>query len=636
MTRFSIAFAGYEVWPFVQGGGLGRTTWATAQLLAHEAEVTIVTSDSFQREYGRLCAARSPRLPGGVNVEFAPHPMGDVSPFRSWHHAWSASLHERLVGLAPPGGFDLVEFPDYGGQGAVTVQGRRTGDSRLARTLVLVRAHTSHEMTTALDKALDSDQNRLIRALERLSLRFADRLLYPAVAVRSGYSRFYGAGALARPMSLRTHFDARDPREEDRVAPDSAAPFRILYLGRLQRLKGTDNLVRAVQRLRDVELHLTLVGSDTDTGPAGTSLLAHLKRLAGEDPRIVFHDSVPLEETETFIHSHHVVVVPSLWECGNLVVQEALMLNRPVLATPVGGLPELIDPGRSGWLTSDTTAESLADRIAWLVDQRNEVEALIAAGTPRATLDERLDPAAIVHGYDQLAAAGKKRIRPHRVRRTPPVLAVVTSRGHGARVVATVASLERQEWPIQITVVAEHASCLPPAGLLEHLHQIVVLDQLPSRAEAWHTGLAPLTEEYVLLLDAGDILAPGFLARGLEALERDPQLAYVTSFAEGWASTSAPLDNWVLHTAGVDPATGVILARASVLKIGLPANVPAGDEERTLLAELADRRLFGSVIPDRLISVLRSRREWSDSSRNLAHHSPIEAWTDGFPPCQDD
>jgi hypothetical protein len=46
-----MVFASREVWPFLEGGGIGRSVWAACRLLAEHAEVTVLTSDRWRPEY---------------------------------------------------------------------------------------------------------------------------------------------------------------------------------------------------------------------------------------------------------------------------------------------------------------------------------------------------------------------------------------------------------------------------------------------------------------------------------------------------------------------------------------------------------------------------------------------------------
>ena len=71
---------------------------------------------------------------------------------------------------------------------------------------------------------------------------------------------------------------------------------------------------------------------------------------------------MPRSDVGDYIRDSHVVVVPSLWECWPNTAREALMHNRPVLATPVGGLCEMVEPNRSGWLARDCSPDAIGAR----------------------------------------------------------------------------------------------------------------------------------------------------------------------------------------------------------------------------------------------------------------------------------
>src|SRR5919197_4966759 len=108
--RPRIALVAREVWPFVQGGGLGRYVRATANLLAQVADVTILLPDAYrgaQRD-------DDPRLIPGVRYSFVPDPApSDFSPFASLYQAWSASACDALRDLYGGAGPELVEFADF-------------------------------------------------------------------------------------------------------------------------------------------------------------------------------------------------------------------------------------------------------------------------------------------------------------------------------------------------------------------------------------------------------------------------------------------------------------------------------------------------------------------------------------------
>src|SRR3954471_19073420 len=146
-----IAFVSREVYPLF-GAGLGTyVTWA-ARALAEVAEVTIFTSSLREADYRRMRDAGDPRLPRGVRFEFVDEPdPRRVGAYFGVFHVWSANAFEALARAYPDGGPDLVEFPDYHGEAAVSVQARRSSDPRLRNTALCVRLNTSSEMAQVLD-----------------------------------------------------------------------------------------------------------------------------------------------------------------------------------------------------------------------------------------------------------------------------------------------------------------------------------------------------------------------------------------------------------------------------------------------------------------------------------------------------
>jgi len=113
---------------------------------------------------------------------------------------------------------------------------------------------------------------------------------------------------------------------------------RILYIGRVSREKGIDDLIAAVRQLpQELDWHLDLVGECTDP--------EHYHQLMAEGDlrnRLILHGFQA--EVEWFIDAATVLVLPSRRESFGRVLVEAFARGRPVVATRVGGIPEIVDP----------------------------------------------------------------------------------------------------------------------------------------------------------------------------------------------------------------------------------------------------------------------------------------------------
>lgn len=124
--------------------------------------------------------------------------------------------------------------------------------------------------------------------------------------------------------------------------------FVILFVGNLIKLKDVDKLIKVSARLsRDFDLHLSIVGD----GPER----ANLQRLAEELglKNIVFTGIVPHDDVPLYMAASDVLVLPSETEGLPGCVQEAMACGIPVVASNVGGLPELVTNGATGYLASD-------------------------------------------------------------------------------------------------------------------------------------------------------------------------------------------------------------------------------------------------------------------------------------------
>ena len=375
-----IALASRDVHPFVPGG-IAPIMTALAELLAPVAEVTLLTADTHRAHPQAL------DLPG-VEVVWVPEPPHE-GPFPPRQRRWSERLRDAVAELKP----DLVEFPDYLAEGWATAESPPRG------TTVAVRLHTTDEMIASLNR-LRFDEMRPLYAMERACLRRAGRLLWPGGDVLASYERFYGADALAPATRVPDAFLV----EGDPLPSPSRAgePLALLYLGRLERRKGVDTLVRAAARVgSEPPWTLTLLGADTPTAPGGGSMREHVEQL--RPPWVHLHDPVPRAQVGELIARHDAVVMPSVWECWPNTVREAYLHGKPVVATPVGGHVEMVRPGVSGWLCRDNGEDAVAETLAALVADPEAVRALAAAGGPGRTLAELNDPDRMRERYLELA-----------------------------------------------------------------------------------------------------------------------------------------------------------------------------------------------------------------------------------------
>ncbi len=159
----------------------------------------------------------------------------------------------------------------------------------------------------------------------------------------------------------------------------------LLFVGRIQPLKGPDVAVRSLAALGRRDALLLIVGGAS--GLEGELELARLHALIDElgvGDQVRFVAPQPHHILSTYYRAADVVVVPSRSESFGLVALEASACGVPVVASGVGGLLTLVDHGESGFLVPDRDPDEFARYIALLLDDPVAAAVMGARGAQRS------------------------------------------------------------------------------------------------------------------------------------------------------------------------------------------------------------------------------------------------------------
>ena len=144
---------------------------------------------------------------------------------------------------------------------------------------------------------------------------------------------------------------------------DGCQPYKLLYIGRLNKIKGVDLLLRAVSTLKnDYELQLSIVGDGPERGTLESLMgdlgLEHIVCFCGESMDI-----------QKYLSNADIFIYPSTCqEVFGISLVEALSYGVPCVANCLGGIPEIIQDGYNGILTEETSSEGLTNAIKKLLD----------------------------------------------------------------------------------------------------------------------------------------------------------------------------------------------------------------------------------------------------------------------------
>jgi glycosyltransferase involved in cell wall biosynthesis/GT2 family glycosyltransferase len=154
----------------------------------------------------------------------------------------------------------------------------------------------------------------------------------------------------------------------------------IVFVGSLEERKGVRHLIKAFPAIRASvpDAKLLIVGKPL---PGQKNYLNTLKSLA-KNGNIIFMGTRP--DVYDVMAAGDLLVAPSLSEPFGRIIIEAMGCGKPVVATNVGGIPEIIEDGKTGLLVPPGNEKSLADAVIKLLTNRPLADSLAAAGRERA------------------------------------------------------------------------------------------------------------------------------------------------------------------------------------------------------------------------------------------------------------
>ena len=239
--------------------------------------------------------------------------------------------------------------------------------------------HTLGRLKNSVAQAASEVEPELRISEESRIVRAADRIVAANVVERAHLVWYYGAPAervavipcgvdtdLFQPMARAT---AKDLLE---LGPEPL----LLYVGRLQPIKGLETLLQAMTRL-DGAAKLLIIGGDQDEPENGHGVYLRERVAAlGLARRVRFLGAQPQRRLRLFYAAAEATVMPSYYESFGMVALEAMACGSAVVASRVGGLTTTVKDGVTGHLVPEGDPAALATRLGGLLRDRQERDRL--------------------------------------------------------------------------------------------------------------------------------------------------------------------------------------------------------------------------------------------------------------------
>jgi len=248
--------------------------------------------------------------------------------------------------------------------------------------------HTLGEMKNRVARSEDEKAGEDRLKGERQVLRSAKRIVVATLAEMTQLRFLYRADnrkmTVIPPGVDTSHFypiPADEAKQFIGLKPDDRM---VLFVGRIEPLKGIDTLIKAMSCL-DLQgmhrpVHLAIIGGDVDVSPEEMSdEMTRLQKMCDDlcmGGMVIFLGKRGQDTLPYYYSAAEVVVMPSLYESFGMVALEAMACGTPVVASEVGGLGYLVQNGVTGYTIPDRDPAELCDKLSHLLgnaDLRNQM-----------------------------------------------------------------------------------------------------------------------------------------------------------------------------------------------------------------------------------------------------------------------
>jgi alpha-maltose-1-phosphate synthase len=224
---------------------------------------------------------------------------------------------------------------------------------------------------------------------EKVSIEGAAAVIAVSEGMRADVLSNYPAVDPARVHVVYNGIDAEqyapDPATDvlERYGVDTSKPS-VVFVGRITRQKGVPVLLRAAAHL-DPEVQLVLCAGAPDTPELGAEVAGLVEELRKTRAGVIWLSGMLSKREVIQLLSHSTLFAcPSVYEPLGIVNLEAMACGTAVVASKVGGIPEVVADGETGLLVPPDDPDALAESINALTRDRDRAKAMGVAGRERA------------------------------------------------------------------------------------------------------------------------------------------------------------------------------------------------------------------------------------------------------------
>ena len=298
---------------------------------------------------------------------------------------------QELVGFIPAFAQHILEFASHKGLHYDLIHSHYWMSGIAARDLkaqwdvpVIQMFHTLGLMKQRVARQPGEVEGEYRLQGEREVMRLAERIVAATPAEQAQLQWLYQLDTrkvvVIPPGVDLSHFYPIPADEAKEVIGIPPCERLVLFVGRIEPLKGIDTLIQAIAilRSRGFNVCLSVIGGEPGADEQGSEMarLMEMCQQAGLNDLIAFLCKKAQETLPYYYSAAEVVVVPSHYESFGMVALEAMACGTPVVASQVGGLAYLVQDGFNGYSVPVDDPQMLADRLMDLLSDQHLRETL--------------------------------------------------------------------------------------------------------------------------------------------------------------------------------------------------------------------------------------------------------------------
>lgn len=343
-------------------GGIGTYTYNLAQGLSKRGNSVTVITQALKKEKIYLDGKVKVYRIFDKKTPFKGFTrLMNILTFKGFGYYWhSYSVFQKIKQITKSGHpFDIIEGPLWDGECIAY-------DKSLNAPLI-VRLQTPISKSREI---LNLKPFRVLEFIEKASLVKA--VLIPAISKNIG-------------AMIINHY--KIPKKKIRLSylgidlPDIKKPVfnknpnKLLYVGRLEKRKGTKEFIDALPEIlsSNKDIKIDIVGKDIPQAPGGISYKKYFLKVLSKklQPRVNFYGFVDSQKLKKFYRNCDVLIAPSRYESFGLIFLEAFAYGKPVIGTKVGGIPEIVEDGKTGLLIDPDNSSQISKAVLKIFGSNN-------------------------------------------------------------------------------------------------------------------------------------------------------------------------------------------------------------------------------------------------------------------------